>query len=121
MPNPLVKIAMTGASMLAAGIAQKAMTRGWNSLVGNEPPTDKQVKQSAKETAQIRKQAKKDGYTKEEIKAIEDPEVARPVWQVALWAILSGVILQVIRQAAASGTEVTAKRLFARRPRANRG
>lgn len=121
MPNPLVKLAMTGASLAAGYVGQKLLIAGWEAVFGEDAPTDQNVKQSAKDTKAVRKMAKKEGLTKEELQEIRDPEEDRPFWQAVLWTILTGVILQLVREAAASGTRLGAQKLSGRRPSPNRG
>jgi hypothetical protein len=121
VPNPLVKFAMTGAGIAAGIVGQKVITKAWGAVLGEDAPTNKKVKQSAKDTKAAQKEAKKAGASKQEIKAITDPESERPAWQIIAWTLLTGVVLQAIRQAARNGTEVGARKLTERRPRANRG
>ncbi|PWH06669.1 hypothetical protein DEO23_06950 [Brachybacterium endophyticum] len=121
MPNPLVKIAMTGASIAAGVVGQKVITAIWNSVLDEDAPTNKNIKRSAKETKAARKEAKKSGASKAEVKAITDPENERPAWQIIVWTLLTGVVLQAFRQAARNGTEVGARKITERRPRPNRG
>lgn len=121
MANPLVKIAVPLAGALAAMIGRKAANAGWGAVFGEDAPTEKATRASRKETARLRKQAKKDGLSKAEIEAIRDPADDTPVWKGMLWALLSGVVLQGIRMAAQKGTRSGVERLTRRRPRPNRG
>lgn len=120
-PNPLVKVVVVLAGVAAGIIGNKIITGAWGAVFGEDAPTSAHVKQSAKDTKAARKQAKKDGASKDEVKAIIDPENERPVWQVLLWTLLSGVVLQGLRHLAQGGAQASAQRISARRPRANRG
>ncbi len=121
MPNPLVRIAVPVAGILAAAAGKKAAEYGWGAVFGEDAPTTKTQKASAKEVAAQRKQAKKDGLSKDEINAITDPSDDLPVWKMMLWTLVSGVLLQGLRVAARRGAQKGAERLTTRRPRANRG
>ncbi|MFC7374019.1 MULTISPECIES: DUF4235 domain-containing protein [unclassified Brachybacterium] len=121
MANPLVKIAVPVAGIVAAAVGNKAAAAGWGAVFGEDAPTVKAAKNSQKETQKRRKQAKKEGRPKAEISQIKDPMEDQPVWKVMLWALVSGVILQGLRIAAKRGAKTGAERLTARRPRANRG
>lgn len=119
--NPLVNVAVTVAGVAAGFVGQKIITAGWSRAFGEDAPTAKRVKQSAKETKSAQKQAKKDGASKDEIAEILDPEKQRPVWQMLLWTLLSTVAVQGLRTAAQRGAASSTSRLIARRPRPNRG
>lgn len=121
MPNPLVSLAATAAGIGAGVFGKKLIESGWGAVFGEDAPTNQVTKTSAKDTKARRKQAKKDGLSKEEIAEIRDPQEDLPVWKLMLWTTLSGAVLQGLRlaarRAAAQGTE----RLTQRRPRPNRG
>lgn len=121
MSNPLVKIAAGAAAVAAGTLGRKLMISGWEAAFGEEAPTDQVVKDSAKDTAVRRKQAKKDGLGKEEISAIRDPQDEVPVWKIVLWTVLSGAVLQGLRLGARRMAARGAERLTERRPRPNRG
>ena len=121
MANPLVSIAVPVAGLVAAAVGNKAAAAGWGDVFGEDAPTDKTQKALQKDAAQRRKQAKKDGLSKDEIAQIKDPSEQMPVWKMMLWATISGVVLQGLRVAAKRGTQVGVERLTTRRPRANRG
>lgn len=119
--NPLVSLAVTGAGLAAAFVANQALERGWSALFGEPAPTDKASKQSAKEVKAERKQAKHDGASRTQLQQITDPMDEIPLWKMLLWAALSGVAIQGLRLLAERGTERGAQRLLARRPETNRG
>ena len=121
MPNPLVSIAASVAGIAAGVIGKKVMVSGWGAVFGEEAPTDKALKASKKDVKQQRKQAKKDGLSKEEIAQIRDREEELPAWKLALWAILSGAILQALQLGARRLAADGADRVTRRRPRPNRG
>lgn len=121
MANPLVSIAVPVAGLVAAAVGNKAAAAGWGAVFGEDAPTDKTQKALQKDAAQRRKQAKKDGLSKDEIAQIKDPSEQMPVWKMMLWATISGVVLQGLRVAAKRGTQVGVERLTTRRPRANVG
>ncbi|MFC0676048.1 DUF4235 domain-containing protein [Brachybacterium hainanense] len=121
MPNPLVKAAVTGAGIAAGVIGSKLLAGGWGAVFGEEAPTPKVLRSSAKQTKLARKQAKKDGLSRSEIAAIRDPRQDQPIWKGLLWVVLSGAALTAFRQLAQKGAERGAERLTARRPRPNRG
>ncbi|WP_058234481.1 DUF4235 domain-containing protein [Devriesea agamarum] len=117
MPNPAVKLAMTGAAAGASLLAKKALHTGWGAAFGEDAPTAKTQKQAKKDTKALRKQAKKNGASKEDIAAIRNPADQVPVWKTLLWTALSGIAIQGVRHLARRGTQ----RVLSRRPRANRG
>ncbi len=119
--NPLVRLAVTGAGLAAAFVANQALQRGWSALFGEDAPTDKVSKQSAKDVKAERKQAKKDGASRAEIAQITDPMDEIPVWKMVLWAVLSGVAIQGLRMLTERGAERGAQHLVERRPDPNRG
>lgn len=121
MANPLVKIAVPLAGVLAAALGKKVAETGWGAVFGEEPPTPKAAKATRKQTQQQRKQAKKDGLSKAEIQAIRDPSEEQPIWKAMLWTLISGVLLQGFRQIAQRGAKSGTERLTRRRPRPNRG
>lgn len=119
--NPIVKLAVAGAGTLAALVANQVLEKGWSAVFGEDAPTEKASKQSAKEVKAQRKKAKKEGKSAEEIDEIDDPLDDVDLWKVILWTILSGVAIQGLRLLAERGTQKGAERLVSRRPRANRG
>ncbi|MGY5763958.1 DUF4235 domain-containing protein [Brachybacterium sp. DNPG3] len=121
MANPLVKIIVPIVGVAVGTLGRKAATAGWGAVFGEDAPTAKAQKASAKATAKQRKQAKKAGLGKDEIARITDPMQNQAAWKVALWTILSGVVLQAVRQAAQRGATRGTEALISRRPRANRG
>lgn len=121
MPNPIVTVAATVAGIAAGTVGNKILTSGWRAFFGEDAPTNQVTKTSAKDTKARRKQAKKDGLSKEEIAAIRDPQEELAPWKIALWTILSGVVIQGIRLAARQGASRGVEALTSRRPRGNRG
>ncbi|GAA1490287.1 DUF4235 domain-containing protein [Brachybacterium sacelli] len=121
MANPLVKIAVPVAGIIASTVGNKAANAGWGAVFGEDAPTLKAAKASQKETQKRRKQAKKEGLPASEIESIKDPVDDQPIWKMLLWATVSGVLLQGLRMAAKRGAKAGTERLTARRPRANRG
>lgn len=121
MANPLVKIAVTVAGIAAAQIGRRVATVGWGAVFGEDPPSEQLTKDSAKETKKRRKQAKKDGLSKAEIAEIRDPAEDVVWWKMALWTVVSGILLQGLRAAAQDGAKRGTDRLTRRRPRPNRG
>lgn len=121
MANPLVKIAVPVAGILASTIGKKATQAGWGAVFGEDPPTPKAAKASKKDTAQRRKEAKKEGRSQAEIARIRDPQEDLPGWKLALWTVISGIVLQGLRQAAKRGAANGTEKLVGRRPRPNRG
>jgi len=119
--NPLVKIAVTGAGIAAGVIGNKLITRGWDAAFGEDAPTAKALKASAKATKAARKEAKKAGLSKAEILDIRDPQQDQPVWKGLLWILISGVAIKALQELAKKGARSGAERLTSRRPRANRG
>jgi len=119
--NPLVSIIVPIAGIVAASVGKKAAEAGWGAVFGEDAPTTKAQKAAQKDVATQRKQLKKDGASKAEIRAIKDPDDDQPVWKLMLWATISGVVLQGLRVAARRGAKAGAERLTTRRPRANRG
>ncbi|MCS6712266.1 DUF4235 domain-containing protein [Brachybacterium sp. EF45031] len=121
MANPLVKLAVTGAGIAATVLSNKALKAGWAAVFDEEAPTAKTRRTSAKDTAKARKQAKKEGKSKEEIAAISDPSDDTAPWKILLWTVLTGVVVQGMKLAAQQGTKQGVQRLTSRRPRPNRG
>lgn len=121
MANPLVSVAVPVAGLIASILGKKVASAGWGAVFGEDAPTPKAAKASKKETAQRRKQAKKDGLGKAEIREIRDPSEDQPVWKIMLWTLISGVLLQGLRQLAQRGAKKGTERMISRRPRANRG
>lgn len=121
MSNPLVKVAASLAAVAAGMIGRKLLISGWEAAFGEDAPTDQVVKESAKDTKERRKQAKKDGLSKAEVKEIRDPQDDIAVWKIVLWTVLSGAVLQGLRLAAERAAAQGAERLTERRPRPNRG
>nr|WP_245349006.1 DUF4235 domain-containing protein [Brachybacterium fresconis] len=119
--NPLVKIAVPVAGIIASQVGNKAAAKGWGAVFGEDAPTVKANKAAQKDAEKRRKQAKKDGLPKSEIEAIKDPEDDQPIWKMLLWATVSGVLLQGLRMAAKRGAKSGTERLTSRRPRPNRG
>lgn len=121
MANPLVKIIVPIAGVAAGMVGRKVATAGWGAVFGEDAPTAKAQKASAKATAKQRKQAKKDGLGKDEIAGITDPMQEQALWKIALWTLISGVLLQGLRQVAQRGAKRGAEAVTERRPRPNRG
>ncbi|GAB2539383.1 DUF4235 domain-containing protein [Brachybacterium huguangmaarense] len=119
--NPLVKLAVAGAGIASAFVANQLLEKGWSAMFGEDAPTEKAAKTSAKDVKTERKQAKKDGLSKDEIAEITDPMDDMPVWKILLWTVLSGIAIQSLRLLAERGAERGASALFTRRPRSNRG
>lgn len=119
--NPLVKLAVSGAGIAAGVIGNIAIARGWGAVFGEDAPTKKALKRSAKATAAARKQAKKEGLSRSEIRAIQDPHAEQPVWKVLLWIFLSGVAIKGFQELARKGAMSGTRYLTERRPRPNRG
>lgn len=121
MANPLVKFAVIGSGIIAGIVSNKVLSKGWGLAFGEEPPTSKALKRSAKETKAAQRQAKKDGLGKADVRAITDPHDEDPIWKTMLWLVLSGIVVKTVREYAKRGTQKGSDRIFARRPRANRG
>ncbi|WP_010533899.1 DUF4235 domain-containing protein [Brachybacterium squillarum] len=121
MANPIVNIVVPLAGVAASVIGKKAAAAGWGAVFGEDAPTAKNTKASQKETAKRRKQARKDGASKAEAKEISDPMDETPVWKIALWTLISGVLLQSLRQLAQRGAKKGTEKMISRRPRSNRG
>lgn len=121
MGNLLVKIAVTVSGVAAAMVGRQLITAAWGAVFGEDAPTPKNTKASAKETAKRRKQAKKEGLDKQQIEEIRDPSEQEPVWKVLLWTLLSGVVLQGMRMLAQRGAQAGTEKITGRRPRPNRG
>ena len=121
MANPLVKIVVPVAGIVAAQIGLRAARSGWGAVFGEDAPTLKANRSSAKDTAKRRKQAKKDGLSKAEIAEIRDPMEDQPVWKVMLWTLISGVLLQGLKQLAQRYAKKGTEKVVSRRPRPNRG
>jgi Protein of unknown function (DUF4235) len=119
--NPLLKIVVPVAGVLASIVGNKAVKAGWGAVFGEDAPSAKAAKASRKDTAQRRKQAKKDGLPASEIREIKDPTDDQPIWKALLWALVSGVILQGLKLMAQRGAKAGTERLTSRRPRTNRG
>lgn len=121
MANPLVKIVVPLAGIVASVIGNKAAAAGWGAVFGEDAPTTKATKAAKKDAQQRRKQAKKEGQSKAEIEAIKDPADDQPIWKMLLWATVSGVLLQGLKMMAKRGAQTGAERVVSRRPRGNRG
>ena len=121
MGNVLVKISMTIAGLAAAVVGNKLIISLWGAIFGEDAPTAKHAKSTAKETKQRRKQAKKEGQGPQEIAEIRDPSEDQPVWKALLWTLLSGVFLQGMRMLAQRGARAGTEKVTGRRPRPNRG
>ncbi len=121
MANPLVSIAVPIAGIIAAQLGTKVAAAGWGAVFGEDAPTAKARKASKKDVARRRKQGKKDGLSRSEVRALRDPQEDQPLWKILLWATVSGVLLQGLREGARRGTKSGVERLTTRRPRPNRG
>lgn len=121
MGNVLVKISMTIAGIAAAVVGNKLIIGLWGAVFGEDAPTTKHAKATAKETKQRRKEAKKEGQASQEIAEIRDPMDDQPIWKALLWTLLSGVFLQGMRLLAQRGARTGTEKVTGRRPRPNRG
>lgn len=119
--NPLVGAIVTVAGIGTSILAKKALEAGWHRAFDEEVPDSKFEKQAEKDLKARQKQAKKDGASKAEIKAMTSEYDDVDAWKVALFTILSGVVISGLQQVAKKGAQSGAERLVARRPRANRG
>ena len=119
--NPLVGAIVTVAGIGTSILAKKALEAGWHRAFDEEVPDSKFEKQAKKDLKARQKQAKKDGASKAEIKAVTSEYDDVDAWKVALFTILSGVVISGLQQVAKKGAQSGAERLVARRPRANRG
>lgn len=119
--NPLVGAIVTVAGIGTSILAKKALEAGWHRVFDEEVPDSKFEKQAKKDLKARQKQAKKDGASKAEIKAMTSEYEDVDAWKVALFTILSGVVISGLQQVAKKGAQSGAERLVARRPRANRG
>ncbi|ATH96081.1 hypothetical protein HMPREF3157_05370 [Dermabacter sp. HMSC06F07] len=119
--NPLVGAIVTVAGIGTSILAKKALEAGWHRAFDEEVPDSKFEKQAKKDLKARQKQAKKDGASKAEIKAMTSEYDDVDAWKVALFTILSGVVISGLQQVAKKGAQSGAERLVARRPRANRG
>lgn len=119
--NPLVGAIVTVAGIGTSILAKKALEAGWHRAFDEEVPDSKFEKQAKKDLKARQKQAKKDGASKAEIKAMTSEYDDVNAWKVALFTILSGVVISGLQQVAKKGAQSGAERLVARRPRANRG
>lgn len=119
--NPLVGAIVTVAGIGTSILAKKALEAGWHRAFDEEVPDSKFEKQAKKDLKARQKQAKKDGASKTEIKAMTSEYEDVDAWKVALFTILSGVVISGLQQVAKKGAQSGAERLVARRPRANRG
>lgn len=119
--NPLVGAIVTVAGIGTSILAKKALEAGWHRAFDEEVPDSKFEKQAKKDLKARQKQAKKDGASKAEIKAMTSEYEDVDSWKVALFTILSGVVISGLQQMAKKGAQSGAERLVARRPRANRG
>ncbi|OFT20642.1 DUF4235 domain-containing protein [Dermabacter sp. HMSC08H10] len=119
--NPLVGAIVTVAGIGTSILAKKALEAGWHRAFDEEVPDSKFEKQAKKNLKARQKQAKKDGASKAEIKAMTSEYEDVDAWKVALFTILSGVVISGLQQVAKKGAQSGAERLVARRPRANRG
>ena len=119
--NPLVGAIVTVAGIGTSILAKKALEAGWHRAFDEEVPDSKFEKQAKKDLKARQKQAKKDGASKAEIKAMTSEYEDVDAWKVVLFTILSGVVISGLQQVAKKGAQSGAERLVARRPRANRG
>ena len=119
--NPLVGAIVTVAGIGTSILAKKALEAVWHLAFDEEVPDSKFEKQAKKDLKARQKQAKKDGASKAEIKAMTSEYDDVDAWKVALFTILSGVVISGLQQVAKKGAQSGAERLVARRPRANRG
>lgn len=119
--NPLVGAIVTVAGIGTSILAKKALAAGWHRAFDEEVPDSKFEKQAKKDLKERKKQAKKDGASKAELKEMTSEYEDVDAWKVALFTILSGVVITSLQQAARKGAQSGAERLVARRPRANRG
>ena len=119
--NPLVGAIVTVAGIGTSILAKKALEAGWHRAFDEEVPDSKFEKQAKKDLKARQKQAKKDGASKAEIKAMTSEYDDVDAWKVALFTILSGVVISGLQQVAKKGAQSGAERLVARCPRANRG
>ena len=119
--NPLVGAIVTVAGIGTSILAKKALAAGWHRAFDEEVPDSKFEKQAKKDLKERKKQAKKDGASKAELKEMTSEYEDVDAWKVALFTILSGVVITALQQAARKGAQSGAERRVARRPRANRG
>lgn len=119
--NPLVKVAVAIAGSGAAFLANQLLERGWSAVFGEDAPTEKATKQSAKDTKKERKRAKKEGRSKQDVADISDPMEDVPVWKTVLWTVVSGLAIQGLRLLAERGAQKGTEKVVGRRPRPNRG
>ena len=119
--NPRVGAIVTVAGIGTSILAKKALEAGWHRAFDEEVPDSKFEKQAKKDLKARQKQAKKDGASKAEIKAMTSEYDDVDAWKVALFTILSGVVISGLQQVAKKGAQSGAERLVARRPRVNRG
>jgi hypothetical protein len=119
--NPLVSIAVPIAGIIASQLGTRAAAAGWGAVFGEDAPTAKARRASHKDLARRRKQGKREGLSRAELRDLKDPQEDQPLWKVLLWASVSGVVLQGLREAARRGTKSGVERLTTRRPRPNRG
>ena len=119
--NPLVGAIVTVAGIGTSILAKKALEAGWHRAFDEAVPDSTFEKQAKKDLKARQKQAKKDGASKAEIKAMTSEYDDVDAWKVALFTILSGVVISGLQQVAKKGAQSGAERLVARRPRANRG
>lgn len=119
--NPLVGAIVTVAGIGTSILAKKALEVGWHRVFDEEVPDSKFEKQAKKDLKERKKQAKKDGASKAELKEMTSEYEDVAAWKVALFTVLSGVAITALQQAAKNGAQSGAERLVARRPRANRG
>ena len=120
-PNPLVKLAMAGAS-IAAGIAgKKALSVLWERVFHEQVPEESEMKKEEKNLKKRRKAARKDGRSRADVESMKGAYDDVPAWRVALWTILSGTLIVGLQQLAREGARKGASSLTRRRPRPNRG
>ncbi|CAM4025421.1 MULTISPECIES: DUF4235 domain-containing protein [Helcobacillus] len=115
------KLAMTAASALAGVIGTKLVNGAWGVVFGEQAPTSKVQKDNDKALKEEMKRAKKQGASKQEIRAMESSYDALPVWKISLYTVLSGAVIAALQLAAQRGAERGADRLAHRRPPMNRG
>ncbi|MDO5645290.1 MAG: DUF4235 domain-containing protein [Dermabacter sp.] len=119
--NPLVKVAMTAASIAAGIIGNRLLKAGWQAAFHEDAPDKKTQKESEKSLRERQKLARKEGYSKADVAQMSSEYERIPAWRIALWTILSGTVIAGIQTLARQGTKEGAERLVMRRPRPNRG
>ena len=116
--NPLVGAIVTVAGIGTSILAKKALKAGWHRAFDEEVPDSKFEKQAKKDLKARQKQAKKDGASKAEIKAMTSEYEDVDAWKVALFTILSGVVIRACsrwrRRARSRGPSVSSRVAHAR-------